>query len=128
MTLLVEHDPLRKPVSTFRDHALAQNFAAGVFDRRQRATGSPTLRGRDARALRAARDQTIDVVNAEAEDEAVDEHEQREAESDTGSRYRRNGIGGAQNPIGDPRLTAGLGDDPAADHGNEADPPSPRQQ
>src|SRR5262245_49665005 len=79
-----------------------------------------------ARLSWSLRDEAIDVVDAEREHDAVDQHEQCQRGGAAASRNRRHGVGGAQDAVHDPWLAAGLGDDPAGDDGDEADPPGLR--
>ena len=80
-------------------------------------------RGFDRGSFRSARDQPVDVVDAHREHDAVDQHEQHERRGHRMGGERRGGFGGSQDAVGDPGLPAGLGDDPAADHRDETDPP-----
>ena len=80
-------------------------------------------RRRDRRTLRSARDQPVDVIDAHREHDAVDQHEQHERRGHRMGCERRDRIGGPQDAVCDPWLPAGLGDDPAGDHRDEADPP-----
>jgi hypothetical protein len=73
--------------------------------------------------IRSVRDQPVDVVEADRKHDAVDQHEQHQRR---GNRIRgewRDRLGGSQQSIGNPGLPPSLGDDPAGDDRDEADPP-----
>ena len=76
--------------------------------------------------VEAFHDQPVDEIDAGRKDDAVDHDEQREGHGNGGADHRRGGVGGAQDALHDPGLTAALGHHPAGDHRDETHPPGLR--
>src|SRR5262245_40942992 len=97
-------------------------FALLRFRRRHRAT--KIFRRFNRAALRPTHDKAIDGVDARREYDGVDQHKQHQRCRDTGSKYRRSRIRGAQDAVHDPGLTPAFGHDPAGNHSDESNPPA----
>src|SRR6266571_2565786 len=80
----------------------------------------------DCAALRAARDQAIDVVDAGRKNDPVDRNEQRERDRNCGGCHWRDRVRGAQNAMHEPWLTPAFGDYPSGNDRHKADPPAVR--
>src|SRR5678816_2463330 len=110
---------------TGRYHSISPSldrFARRALGGRERAARS-AMRRLDRRSLRPARDQAVDVVEAHAEYDAVDDHEKDERYEHARGGDRRDRVGGAQDAVRDPGLAPDLRGDPAAQHRDEAEPP-----
>ena len=68
------------------------------------------------------------VIDAGAEHDAVDDHEQNERGEHAAAGNRRDRVGGAHQAVDDPGLAADLGREPAGEQGDEAERRDPWQR